>query len=881
MPEKKSTNFDGGTQIGTFVGGDQFNEYKNVTQIIQLPGFVPPPNLEALRGEYLAYLQRTYRVLDFKGIPQFDAVAHELLLDEVYVPLLARPEMPGGETWNRRLAGRTVKNCELPENHQEASDEALAMLQKGESRPVRIEEAMTEKDRVIVLGDPGSGKTTLLKYLALHLAAEEDAPLPILIPLNAYARALQKEDLRLQAYLPAYFAAQAQVVADMGPLFDAAIEHGQALILLDGLDEVQDRRGYLNSKVEAFAAEAVEKGNKLIATSRIVGYKDAPLPSDWVLYTLLDFDRPAIEDFARKWCLAFEKSVQGDAPEAAEAAEKERAALLEAVDANPGVARLASNPLLLTILALIKRQGVSLPNRRVELYELYLETLIRSWNKSRALDHHPVGPELNYNEVLDTLGPLALWLREENPTAGVVSGDALLAQLTRHYMGEDWGLKRGPAAQKANEFLESVRRYSNLLLERGRNQYGFLHLTFEEMLAAYGIFQRGQLRYTDSLPIIQDHLLDPGWRETILLAVGVWGLANKQPKVAGEVVRAMLKMTCGQAGDCQHVLIAGACLEDVGEEGIGRAAANDVIAALETVMLNRTLPPVAQRDAGFVLGRLAGGSEAFLDRIRPDLDEFVPIPAGDFLYGDEKQKANIEIPFAIGKYPVTNLQFQRFMEDQGYERKELWGDEGWDWRIGKWQTKEADENLKKWLERRPVEKRDQPYYWQDAKWNNPLAPVVGVTWFEAEAYCNWLAGQLEKPVRLPTEQEWERAARGTRGREFSWGNDFEKNHLNAAPFWKQDDDAIYAFDMDEASTTPVGQFPAGCTPEGIADLSGNVWEWTDSWWEAEQINRVMRGGSWNNRRRFARCAFRLRSGPADFLYGTGFRVVLPGSDSGC
>ena len=98
-------------------------------------------------------------------------------------------------------------------------------------------------------------------------------------------------------------------------------------------------------------------------------------PKEWALYTLLDFDREAIEQFAAKWCLAFEKSTLGDTPEARASAEAERRSLLGALDANPGVANLASNPLLLTILALIKRQGVSLPNRRVELYELYLKTL--------------------------------------------------------------------------------------------------------------------------------------------------------------------------------------------------------------------------------------------------------------------------------------------------------------------------------------------------------------------------------------------------------------------------------------------------------------------------------------------------------------------------
>ncbi len=865
MSKKKEINL-GATQIN----GDLFSGDK-ITQIIQLPPFLPPPNLEELKAKYLAYLRRAYRALDFKGIPQFEAISSELLLEEVYVPLLARPERPGGETWERRLAGRLLKDENLP-------NEAVASLEKGASHPVRVEDALGEESRVVVLGDPGSGKSTLLKYLTLRLAVEESAPLPILLPLNAYARALNKNgDGSLQSYLADYF--DKQGVKNLAPLFESALSQGQAVILLDGLDEVQEGRAYLVNKVENFANATIEKGNKLVVSSRIVGYQDAPLKSEWQLYTLLDFNREAIEDFATRWCWAFEKSVLGNTPEAETAAEKERLALLEAIDANPGVGRLAANPLLLTILALIKRQGVSLPNRRAELYELYLETLIRSWNKARALDQYPVGPELNPNEVLMTLGPLALWLREENPSAGIVSENALLGELTRYYMGEDWGFKRGPAREKAREFLKSVRTYSNLLVERGPRQYGFLHLTFEEMLAAYGIYQLGQLDLDESLKVIEKHLTDPGWHETILLAIGVWGLANKQPRVAGKVVRAMLKMTCEGEDAAKNILLAGRCVEDVGEEGLGRATANEVIDALERIARDRNLLPLTQRDAGLSLGRLSASNHAFLARIRPDLDDFIPIPAGEFLYGDEKKTKKIAEPFAIAKYPVSNLQYSRFIEAEGYSKKEFWSKAGWSWRIGEYDTKATESWVKDRLEGRPAEKRHEPFYWHDSKWNNPLAPVVGVSFFEAEAYAIWLAEILGRPMRLPTEQEWERAARGSSGREYPWGEDFDFNRANAAPFWKQDNDADWAFDVDHASTTLVGQFD-GATPEGISDLSGNVYEWTNSWYEEKQVNRILRGGSWINLERPLRAASRGRLVPDFFDLNFGFRLLSPGSVSG-
>ncbi len=863
MPKKPTQVNDINVQRD-FIAGDQYNLF-----VQHIGAFTPPPDLAQLRKDYLAHLERSYRALDFKGIPQLRNITSELSLEEVYVPLLARPEIPDGETWERRVAGRGFDKNAIPE-------EAMQEMGRGMSAaPMQIEEALREKTRVVVLGDPGSGKSTMLKYLALRLAKDKDAPLPILLPLNAYAKALQQKEINLQAYLSEYFAARAEGVASLAPLFKEAIEHGKAVILLDGLDEVQSHRASLVQKVEAFSHDVIARGNRVLVTSRIVGYRDASLSAQaWSLYTLLDFTPEAIHTFANQWCLAFEKSTLGDTPEAAQAAKAETESLLEALRTNPGVERLASNPLLLTILALIKRQGVELPRSRIKLYDRYLETLIEAWNRASALDKSAGRESLDYEATLEVLGPLALRIREENPTAGLVSARQLQDWLAEYYTGEQWGLKQGPAREKAREFLENVRKYSNLLVERGEGQFGFIHLTFEEALAAYGLVSAGQIDRSKTFAVIQEHLIDPAWRETILLSVGVAGLINRQPLAAGEIARSILGMKCAEEHTGYNIILAGACLEDVGEIGLGRVAASEIQSALMNAMNNRSMPPAVQRDAGFSLARTGW--------VPNDLDAWVDIPAGEFLYGDKKKKESIETPFAIQKYPVTNLQFKRFMEDGGYDKQEFWSADGWAWRTGTYDTKATEVYQKRQLERRPVEKRHEPYFWRDEKWNNSLAPLVGVTWFEAEAYANWLAKGLRRPVRLPTEQEWERAARGVKGREYAWGNEFDRNKVNCAEYWGNDNDLdwnkwIEDKGYDIASTTLVGQFKDGNTPEGISDLSGNVWEWTDTWWEAEQINRVLRGGSWVDNRWNVRCADRDRSVPGDFDSTFGFRLVSPGS----
>jgi formylglycine-generating enzyme required for sulfatase activity len=150
-----------------------------------------------------------------------------------------------------------------------------------------------------------------------------------------------------------------------------------------------------------------------------------------------------------------------------------------------------------------------------------------------------------------------------------------------------------------------------------------------------------------------------------------------------------------------------------------------------------------------------------------------------------------------------------------------------------------------------------------------------VSWFEAEAYANWLAKQLGHAVRLPTEYEWERAARGTKGREYAWGDTFDRNKINCAAFWEQDDNASFVSGDKGEGTSIVGQFKDGNTLEGLSDLSGNVWEWTASWYEKEQTNRTLRGGSWLNLLRNVRCANRNRFVPVNFDDYFGFRLVCP------
>jgi formylglycine-generating enzyme required for sulfatase activity len=264
---------------------------------------------------------------------------------------------------------------------------------------------------------------------------------------------------------------------------------------------------------------------------------------------------------------------------------------------------------------------------------------------------------------------------------------------------------------------------------------------------------------------------------------------------------------------------------------------------------------------------------------------------GPFLYGYEKERRVIKAPYRIGAYPVTNTQFAPFVEVNGYERRDCWSDDGWAWRTGTYDST-APDWLRDWLKNRPPERRDRPFWWQDEWWGSPLCPVVGLSWFEAEAYCRWLALEAgidpDDPAapRLPAEEEWERAVRGAAGSEYPWGAEWDRTRLNCAEWWAgrelPESDALRQWwdseEYKETNPTPtaVVTFPEGVNPAGLWDGGGNVWEWTGSWYTAGET-RVLRGGSWYFNRRYVRCASRDYFIPDCYSYNVGFRVVFPGA----
>jgi hypothetical protein len=367
--------------------------------------------------------------------------------------------------------------------------------------------------------------------------------------------------------------------------------------------------------------------------------------------------------------------------------------------------------------------------------------------------------------------------------------------------------------QIAQEFVEQEEVDSGIVVSRG-SEIRFWHLTFQEYLAARAIAGLAD-KAQQNLLLTAERIYKPEWREVALLLGGVLHKQGKD-KMDGLVSALLEKGECpslAQQVRCAGLL--GAMVRDLRPFNYQPADPRyqrtmDAVLGIFDVDKAYDIEFSVRLEAAEALGQ-AGDP-----RLRHD--NWITIEGG----GPANPK-----PFQIGRYPVTVEEYRHFVEDEGYQN------ESW------WRARGFGQNT-------------EPRDW-DEQLLHPNRPVTGVSWYEAAAYCAW-AG-----ARLPSEAEWKRAARGLTGWEYSWGNE--------AP-----DEKRANFDMKVGEPTPVGLYPAGATPEGVADMAGNVWEWVKDWYERDKM-RVLRGGSFVDDTSLLRAASRARFAPDVRIYDNGFRCA--------
>jgi formylglycine-generating enzyme required for sulfatase activity len=799
---------------------------------------------------------------------------------------------------------------------------------------------------LVLLGAPGSGKSTLLRRLQLDHSIDRlrdgAGQISFFVQLNGYRA-------RADGVLPEpgdwLEGRWAERYPHLPPL-DTFLRDGQVLLLLDALNEMPHKStAEYHERVglwRAFTQDVVKLGNRVIFSCRSLDYS-ASLSSPELRVPQVEvqpMSADQVRAFLRAYAPAHEPVIWADLDGSPQFTLFQTPYFLrllcEQVEANRAIPRGRASLFTGFVRQVLQREingDLFQPDTLLSDRD-HQQLALGRWRSPFDL------PERG--ALIPCLSRLAFTMQEkgletEGAQVRVDYDDA--CDLLAHERSADI-LRAGMALNVLDEDIS-------------RDEIAFFHQLLQEYFAARRLAQAPnpalvhvEWQVDQASPTLAEVLAaladgDPlpplpqtGWEETTLTAAPLVADPNT-------FIRALIPHNLPLAARC-------AASPEVSADPALKRELRDALIARSQDYTSADLR--ARIAAGLALGEL--GDPRFERRSGPHGDYLLPplvtIPAGTYPIGDDSGQYNNEKPahtvtldtFQIGMFPVTNAEYALFMAAGGYEDEQWWDtDAARAWlrgegstegqkqdRRGLWKnlrdnwtpeeiqalvperftSEEAEwyiwfrgldetaleERLAAWY--REGEVYRQPEYWDDARFNNPAQPVVGVTWFEARAYCAWLSanaltpgpsafasGRGEQGFRLPTEVEFEAAARGPEGRAYAYGPVFDAARSNT-------------FESHIRRTTPVGLF-ANATPEGAFDLSGNVLNWTTTSYDPEQFpypyqaderenahadaRRVLRGGSWSGPQGSARAAFRSGGNPLFRDGYVGFRVVCGAAPS--
>jgi hypothetical protein len=602
-------------------------------------------------------------------------------------------------------------------------------------------------------------------------------------------------------------------------------------LLLDGLDEVPDEAERVRVRQAIEELVTGRETMQAVVTCRTAAYKErTALGKGFREARVTPLDDEHIEALVRE---AYRHIYRSDPAVGRRKADELLGGIGEMETARrrrlgKEAERLVSSPLLVRMLLVVHFSERRLPEQRAELY-------------MKATDAMLLPEYAPDEEIADRLGRLVGGSREvhrelvqylafEMHNRGEKRGREIAEDDLRRILGRD------PAYAGLVDDFVALTRLRGTLLEERLGAYRFIHLAFQEYLAARYLAEVVR-SVEEMVAFLEDgRLLESWWREPALLVGGY--LSVTSPRIAQTFLRRL-----ANSGGRPELQVAGAevaataLLEwPISGEDLKRELAGRLAELCQDGQVITHVSVSGRAVAGRALGLLGDPREG-VTTLPPLL---TPPMQGKFLYGPKKVEREVA-PFQAGIYPVTNGQFEQFIEAGGYDNSAWWSKEGWRWR-----QKEG------WT---------QPRHWAEPALNNPNQPVVGVSWYEAEAFCRWLAAAYGLPYHLPTELEWERLARGQDGREYPWGDEWRAEVSNTS-------------EAGLRRPSAVGIFPDGVSPTGAYDCAGNVWEWCADWYDERKNVRVLRGGSWYDDPDLARCAARHSLNPSLRNDYFGCRVVV-------
>lgn len=476
--------------------GDLASVARRCETVPFLPRQLSDDELVAARAELHAYYQRRFGRLDLRGFIRSEREDVSFPVEAIYQPL--RGVVEARYAFVEPVAGLGPEEPPLP------IVALLAARRREDPRSPRLVEAAPSP--TLLVGGPGSGKSFFLRHCAIAASradvfAAQDRPLPVYVSLAAMRAIAPNADLEdhaidelLEAGLAAAHAVSGEAAA------------GRCLFLVDGLDEVGDARVQVAHQVAALASRYL--GCAVVVTSRPGGIDTIDLPA--VRIDVAPLGDAELTALLRSWCELYEIDRAGAAAAAGGRLEGER--LAADVLASPSVVTLARTPLLATIVAIVHRAGVRLPEHRVELYEHMTRVLVERWNQLRSQQLGGL-PPIRTADAIRLLGPIAHRLvRQGMDTA--VDEESL-----RGLLQDELGHGTVRAFPDATSAIVTFRDSLGLLVEQAPRKYAFLHKTLGEFLAAHEAVRTGALE-----PLLRSGAAaSPRWREVVLLALGIVG----------------------------------------------------------------------------------------------------------------------------------------------------------------------------------------------------------------------------------------------------------------------------------------------------------------------------------------------------------------------
>jgi formylglycine-generating enzyme required for sulfatase activity len=901
---------------------------------------------------YLTWVNDRFGQIELRGIRLDGHQILQLDLDAIYVPLEAT-------AYVRRAAGQPRSDT------PQATD-------------IDMSEMLSIGTHLVLSGGPGSGKTTVLLHIVHTLAEslvtnspavaldrlglEGDLPLPIFIPLSAYSSYLKSLDenpatpagdhYTLAAFISRYLKQQ-QIGTDLSvDFFEQAMLTGTGIILLlDGLDEVANESDRIRVRQAIENLVTGRPAMRVVVSCRTAAHRGRTAlgrdfrevrvkPLTWE-YVVKLVEQAYRHIFAGQPELGTEKAIE--ILRAIANLELERLARL-----GPGTPLLIDSPLLLRLLFIVHHNNYELPAKRAELYLMATDAMLLP----------DYGPD---EEVSESIGRLVGGDREPHRE--------LVKHLAFHMHTQGSSAQEGREIDEftLREVLQPITRLAALidefialtrlrgtLLEERLGQYRFIHLAFQEFLAGRYLAENilGKKGMTALLEFLEaGPLTDSWWREPVLLLIGfltitlpraaetlLWHLLG-QPPAGTQIPVAELPPTTRLSA---IELAATALLEwDTAPAALVREARDRLAGyfAGDRAELSQVHPRV-RASAGVALGVLGDHRAAVAD---VDGMEFCAVPRGPVTLGsavaitdDDRARrqslvseqhvhvCEVGYDYWLGRFPVTNAQYQPFVADGGYEQEELWVEANAN---GSWRPGEVQRNfwqgqdLQSWWETGPYD-YGTPY-------NLPNHAIVGISWYEGLAFMRWLARRWQErgwlatewTLCFPSEPEWEKAARGGlelpeaalratcrdlasvavgravlpnpgAERSYPWPGSLDLNRLNA-------------LDTGIRSTNIAGCFPEGVSPYGCEEMSGGVWEWTRTLWGRQRPVpsgdiefdiefeypyspddgredlrpdsywlRVARGGAHNTEAKYCRSSFRDLGAPNFRFPWDGLRIAI-------